>query len=265
MKIELIIIFGLILLINSGYALAYEPIPITYSHDLEEIIFDGKWSTWNEWKRSTLTSIEYEKGEKIQLRTAHLGDFIYVFVDATKDTSLDYNEDRVIICFDSNNDKSSVSDDNDYCFMASLEGKRSFAFQGGSFLALNGNFKKIPNPNGYIGISSVSGSDDRYSKIPHGDYEFRIPIELLGRNSVYGFYFSYYDFHTNMLYSWPQDVIPERSFQIPSPSKWGEIYSPDKSLPEFEWPILTFLPAIAIVIYLSRLQMYKSCNGSNNC
>lgn len=253
MRISLII-FGLILLINPAYAMTYEPIPITYSHDLEDIIFDGKWSTWNEWKRSTLTSIEYEKGGEIQLRTAHLGDFIYVFVDATKDTSLDYNEDKVILCFDSHNDKSSISDSNDYCFIASLEGKSSFAFQGGSFLAVNGNFKKIPNPDGYIGISSVSGSEDRYSKIPHGDYEFRIPIELLGRNDVYGFYFSYFDFNSGKSYSWPHGAISERPFQIPSPSKWGEIYSPDKSLPELKWPILTFLPAIVLIIYLSRFQ-----------
>lgn len=237
-------------------AVASNPIMITIASDMDKIIFDGKWSHETEWKRSSLDTLSYDDGAVIQLRTAHQDNFIYVFVDAIFDTNLDKGADRAIVCFDTNNNKTVLADVDDYCFIVTLDGKRAFVLQGGSVLGVNGGFKKIPSPHGFIGISTVSDENDRYTSVPHPSYEFRIPTELVGRSNIYGFYLALYDAHSNKIYSWPQDVTTEKPFQIASPSKWGELISPDKSLPEFNLPLLTLPLAFLIVAYMRRFRKH---------
>ena len=109
----------------------------------------------------------------------------------------------------------------------------SFTVKKGEVLGiigLNGHFQKIPNPEDYIAIGNVSDENDRYSKIPHVSYEFRIPIDVLGRSDNYGFYMAVFEANSNVIYSWPTEVQQNRIFTIPSPSVWGEIISPDKSM-----------------------------------
>lgn len=219
-----IIIFG------SANAFASEPIMITISSHLHEVVFDGKWTTEPEWKASSLDTVYYDDGSKIQLRTAHQDGYIYVFLDAVSDTVLDKGADNALICFDGKNDKSKIPGIDDYCFSTSLSRKSSFAYQGNGIIGLNGYFQKIPNPDGYIAIGNVSDENDRYNKIPHSSYEFRIPIEVLGRSDSYGFYWSVYEANSNVIYSWPTEVYQSRIFTIPSPSEWGDVISPDKSM-----------------------------------
>jgi hypothetical protein len=108
--------------------------------------------------------------------------------------------------------------------------------------------QKISNPENFISISSTSDEIDRYSKIPHPSYEFKIPIELLERSDNYGFYLSVYDASLDRFYSWPENSTRENSSEFPSPSKWGTIISPDKSLPEMNLPILVFAILILTII-----------------
>lgn len=238
---------------NMENTVATNPIMITISSDMNKVIFDGRWSHETEWKRSSLDTLSYDDGTYIQLRTAHQDDFIYVLVDAVSDIYLDKGMDRTIVCLDTNNDKSLLSDSNDYCFVVTLDEKEPFVLQGG-FLDSDDHFKEIANPDGFIGISSVSNENDRYSNIPHTSYEFRIPTELVGRSDIYGFYLGVYDGHSNNIYSWPQDMILDSSQKIPSPSNWGELVSPDKSLPEFEWPMLAILSAFSLTVYLTKFR-----------
>src|SRR5207245_6369744 len=141
-----------------------EGIPITISGTMNKVSFDGKWSFATEWKESTLTQID-TGAEPIYLRTAHQGDYIYVLIDAVEDTHFVKGSDSAIVCIDGSNDK-----------------------------------EKIPNTSDFIGISSVSDQNDRYSTVPHASYEFRIPIILFGRSDVYGFYTSVYFGHANKFY-----------------------------------------------------------------
>ena len=228
-----------------------EPIMITISDNMNKIIFDGKWTHETEWKRSSLDTLSYEDGTTIQLRTAHQDNFIYVFVDAVSDTHLDNGMDRTIVCFDTNNDKIAITNADDYCFVVTLDENEPSVLQGG--FSLEDHFKKIANPVDFIGISSVSDENDRYNKIPHTSYEFRIPTDLVGRSDIYGFYVGVYDGHSNKTYSWPQNIIFD-SIQVPSPNTWGELVSPDKSLPEFEWPMLALLPAFSLAVYLTKFR-----------
>ena len=96
-------------------AFATDQIFITKSEDIHEVIFDGKWTHLREWKRSSLDSLHYENGV-IQLRSAHHGDYIYIMLNVVSDIHPDKGQDRAILCFDSNNDKSTIADENDYCF-----------------------------------------------------------------------------------------------------------------------------------------------------
>ena len=143
-----------------------------------------------------------------------------------------------------------VAQEDDYCFVIELEKNIGFVLQGESNTSLN-NFKSIPNHKEFIASSSISDQNDRYSKIPHPSYEFKIPIELFGRSDNYGFYFSVYDGYSDKFYSWP-DINPTKPLKIPSPSHWGNIISPDKSLPEFDLPLLLLLPALLLVISITR-------------
>ncbi|MBI5697153.1 MAG: hypothetical protein HZC29_01340, partial [Thaumarchaeota archaeon] len=43
-----------------------------------------------------------------------------------------------------------------------------------------------------------------------------------------------------------------RAAEVPSPQLWGDLISPDKSLPEFDLPLLVLLPSLVLVFYLTR-------------
>ena len=241
------------LLIFSGFGIAYafEPIPITVSGTADKIIFDGKWSFEFEWKASSLNTYSYDDTTVI-LRSSHQGDFIYILLDSITDRYLDTMNDYAIVCFDTKNDKSIKANSDDYCFMTSLDGKNSFVYQGGYTSIRDNYFTKIPNPDEFIGISTVSDLNDRYTPMPHPSYEFKIPIKLVGRESVYGFYFLVYDGHTKKSYTYPQNLESENFIKVPSPSMWGEIYSPDRSLPEFSLPTISLALSIVPIMILTR-------------
>ena len=255
--IFIILIFLLLPLMNSVYGI--ESILISISSSMDKVIFDGKWTNELEWKESSWDSISSNYGT-LHLRTAHQGDFIYILLDAVDDQSIDHISDRAVVCIDGKNDKTIIPNSDDYCFFVALNGKQGFVYQGGSSLSLNGNFKKISNTEGFIGVGSKSDQNDKYSKIPHTSYEFKIPLNLFDRSNIYGFYVLVFDANTNQYYSWPTDILPDGSFDIPSPSKWGELISPDKSIPEFNLPLLTMIPALSLVIYFTKY-LQKSNRG----
>ncbi len=241
----------LITIVSSVPVSFAQEIPITVSGSLDKVIFDGKWSFVTEWKESSLTEIGTGSADIIYLRTAHEGNFVYVMIDATEDHHVVKNSDSAIVCFDPKNSKEKIPNENNYCFMTILNGK-SFTYQGGSPLAINGNFKEIPNPENFIGIGSVSDKNDRYTTLPHASYEFKIPTEVIGRSDAYGFYVAVFDAHSNRVYSWPKISNVNNLLHVPSPSTWGSIVSPDKSLPEFQWPILALVSSLAIITYMTR-------------
>lgn len=240
----------------SGMQCAYadEPILITLSGGMNKVIFDGKWSFFEEWKPTSLNTFSYNDGTIIEFRSAHQGNFIYMFVDAISSSHFAKGSDYAMICFDRNDNKTVVPDADDYCFMSVLDGN-SFAYQGNSPLGFNGNFKKIPNPDGFIGIGGISDKNDRYTDISHPGYEFRIPTDTVGRSSDYGFFFVMYDTHFNKFYSWPQNVTIDSPFKIPSPSVWGDLISPDQSLPEFPWPVIVLISSFTAVLFFSTKRL----------
>ena len=247
----LILAIGVIAFFTIQISYAIEQIPITKSGLMDNIIWNGKWSFYEEWKESSLYTLSYDDGTVMQLRTAHEGDFIYVLIDAVSMTHYNQGSDRAIICFDGKNDKNIVADDDDYCFGVALSNNSPFVLQGGSPLAQTDHFVNIANP-GAIGAAAISDENDHYSSTPHSNYEFRIPIDLLGRSDVYGFYLGVYDSNKEKIYAFPENLTSTSQFGIPSPSKWGEVISPDKSLPEFPLPIITLLGALVSVVFISR-------------
>jgi len=247
------ILFAIIILtitpITSVFA--EDPIMITKSDKMEQVIFDGIWTHETEWKKSSLNSIRTDQGIII-LRTAHQENFVYVFLDVLIDTHLDKGSDKSVICFDTENDKNEFADSNDYCFIAILGENVGSTLQGESSLVAN-NFQNIPNVEGFIGIGAVSDENDRYSIIPHASYEFRIPTDLIGRSDNYGFYVGIYDDFINTTYSWPSEIVLDE-FKIPSPKLWGEIISPDKSLPEFDLPFLALVSSLVLILVITRIK-----------
>ncbi len=250
MKYFILIIFIFFLLPFMNIGFGEEPILITNSNSMNEVVIDGKWTNEIEWKQSSWDKVQSSDGT-LHIRSAHQGNYIYILLDAVYDQTIDHISDRALICIDGKNDKTIISNSNDYCFFTSLDGKQSFVYQGGSSIALNNYFKKIPNNEGFVGVGSKSDHNDKYNKIPHTSYEFKIPISLFERSDNYGFYIYVYDSSTKKYFSWPANIIPEDPFDIPSPSKWGELISPDKSIPEFNFPLLVIIPALFLVIYFT--------------
>jgi len=234
-----------ILILGMPFALA-QSIPITQSGSMINVKFDGEWSFTKEWKQSSSDEIITESGI-IYLRTAHQDDFIYILLDALPDNTIDNNEDWAVVCFDSKNEKNTKPDENDYCFMIKLGTNKVVTLQGKQSKGL----VVVKNHADLIGIGGVSGEYDRYTKTPHAAYEFRIPIELLERTNQYGFYVGVFDFTKSATYTWPPEIDLENS-DIPAPDKWGLIYSPDKSIPEYDIPILVLILGSLSAVILTK-------------
>ena len=142
MRNALLAISILLLLPSLNAVFAAGSILITYSDTIERAVFDGKWTDKSEWKQSSWDKISTTHGDTLHIRSAHQGDFIYILLDVVADRSIDHLSDRAVVCIDGYNDKTSIAGVDDYCFLASLDGKQGFVFQGGSTLAQNGHFKK---------------------------------------------------------------------------------------------------------------------------
>ena len=224
-----------------------EPIPITLSFQMDQVVFDGKWSFMQEWKASSLTEIQTEPG-KIYLRTAHQKNFIYVMIDAVSDKSLNKGQDQAVVCIDANSEQDITPDDNDFCFQIKLGETIPITLKGSE---LSGKFETMQNHQELIAVGGVSDENDRYSKIPHTSYEFRIPIDLLGRTDSYGFYVGVYEHNNSTMYTWPSNLSVTSKNDIPNPNEWGIIFSPDKSLPEYDLPMLILIMSIVMVIFVS--------------
>jgi len=241
---------------------------ITWSDFVDEVVFDGKWTFFMEWKRSSWDPIEFDEQVVYHLRSAHKGDFIYIMLDVVADKTSNVGQDKAIVCIDSKNNKNKFLDEDDFCFIVKLQEDNFFnifsdetnnlILQGDKFEVKQKDLNEI-FVNNFIGIGSMSDKEDRYSKIPHTSYEFKIPTELVGRSSNYGFYVSVYDSDSDLIYPWPESIKLD-TFEIPSPSTWGNLVSPDKSLPEFELPLLVILPAFVAIIIISKLKMNKINN-----
>lgn len=214
---------------------------------MKDLVYDGKWSDRYEWKHSSQSELETLR---VQLRTAHQEEFIYVMIDVLEDTTFDKKLDQSIICFDTENNKSKIADVDDYCFTAILDSSDGYTLQGGSPIATEDYFRKISNPDGFIAVGNISDENDRYTKIPHVSYEFRIPLELIGRADNYGFFVYVFDANTHTVSTYPELINMEDSKNIPSPSQWGDLISPDKSLPEFGFPMVLFSIGIISTIVL---------------
>ena len=235
-------------LIPFSYA---QTIPISHSMKMDAVIFDGRWTFTTEWKASSLDKARTD-GQPIYIRSAHLENYIYLLIDVVPDTTINKNKDSAMVCFDSENNQSPSPDDDDYCFFVKLADKEPITLRGSN---TDGQLRIIQNYDGFIAIGDSSDENDRYSKVPHASYEFRIPIDLLQRSDNYGFFLAVFDFDKSETWTWPGGLEVDSEFKVPSPQEWGSIYSPDKSLPEYELPL--FVLAFAILPIILATSKYR--------
>ncbi len=227
---------------------------ISISSNLDQVIFDGKWTDTYEWKQSSYNELLYDDETVIHLRTAHQGNFIYIQINFETDKNIDKGSDSALVCFDTKNDKTIFPKTDDYCFSAILDEKIPVTYQGNNtFPEINNSFSVIPNNKNFLAIGTSSDKNDRYSKIPHASYEFKIPLEVLGRSNNYGFYLSVFDAHSKNYYSWPYDIKNQSS--ISSPSQWGDLVSPDNSLPEINFSFF-FFSMISLTIFFTIIMKF---------
>ncbi len=251
MRIFTILIIALLVpFVYSQYAFAQE-IWITISDTMDDVRFDGKWSTHTEWKRSSLNSMNFD-GMQLHLRHAHQGNFIYFLIDFEGDTNLENGKDKAMICL---NPKENENPNEQFCFITILEDPNSSVLMRTSN---SENFQEIDKPDGFIALSAASDENDRYSKIPHSSYEFKIPTDLVGRSSEYGFYLAVHEANSDKTFTFPSQVEPITFDVIPDSNNWAKLVSPDKSLPEFHWMIFIITCSFTLVIFLSRYRIVNN-------
>ncbi len=265
----LVIIFlSLSLLPNQIYGIGEiddKNILITKSSSMKEVKFDGKWTFFTEWKQTSWNPIKSNENTVFHLRTAHQGNFIYVLIDVVSDTTANIGSDKATVCIDSKNNKSELFDNDDYCFVVELEERNfidvlfnkqdSLVIQGDSQSKSFDELEKIKAKE-FVGIGTMSDKEDKYSTIPHASYEFKIPIDLIGRSDSYGFYVNVFDADSNVVYSWPEDIKLE-SFDIPNSLLWGNLISPDKSLLDnSDNESLDFVILLVIVLVISAVILF---------
>ncbi|MCV0430684.1 hypothetical protein [Nitrosopumilus sp.] len=233
-----------------------DPILISISPEMKNIVLDGKWTFFSEWKPTSLSYIVNDD-KQIILRTAHYENFIYIFIDSVNDFTLDHELDTAIICFDGENNKNKIPDQNDFCFLSTLGNSHGIIYQGNSTNVHSNYFQKISASSNFIAISTVSDENDRYTDIPHPGFEFKIPTDIIQRSDNYGFFVSVYDSSSNIFFTYPE-ILQDDISVIPSPQKWGDLISPDKSLPELHYPIMIFLIVMSsLIIFQSKLSIAK--------
>ena len=251
--LKLVVGFILCIVITPNIAFA-EQILTTLRSDANNTIFDGKWTFLQEWKSTSEDIVEYDDGTKFVIKTGHDYENLYVLIDFITGTSFNKSADRGIVCFDTKMNRSTIPDKDDYCFSVVLGSQRVFTLQGGNFLAQKGYWIRTENHPNLVAAGNISDKNDRYTGTPHSTYEFKIPIEAIGRSDMYGFYVGVYDAKSHKEYSWPKYIANERYPYVSAPDKWGELVSPDKSIPELKWPTIVLLSAIFFVVFISRFK-----------
>jgi len=249
MKIIAIILILSLIGINQAYG---EEIFVTLMKKFEDITWDGKWTSRFEWKGTSETRVVYEGDLKLVIRTGHDYENLFVFIDVVQDNSMERISDKGIVCIDGKGDGSSKPKNDDFCFIVSAGSNQPTTLQGGHFIAQKGFFKKIPNHPQLLAMGGISDEMDRYSKIPHTSYEFKIPLEIVGKSDNYGFYVGAFDAKTGEIFRWPPTAIKNEYPFIPPPESWGRLISPDKSIPEFEFPFLV-MASTFLIIFIPRI------------
>lgn len=250
--IKLIIALIMLIIICPHLVFAQPQIFTTLRGGVNSIVWDGKWTFLQEWKPTSEDILQFNDGNELSVKTGHDRENLYVFLDFVNEHQLKKFSDYGLVCMAANKTIESSPQKDDYCFLVALGSHNPLTFQGGGYLALTNDFIKIGNDPGLIAVGGVSDEHDRYSSKPHASYEFKIPIKVVGRSDVYGFYTATFDAQTGKTYSWPQNVTSNSFPSVPPPAKWGELISPDKTLPEFPYPLIMMLLATIAIIYMSK-------------
>ena len=211
-----------------GLTYADEPIKVTISDTLHNVQFDGGWTFTEEWKNTSYDELLFDDGH-IVLRTAHEDGFFYIMVNYLTDFSYDHIADHAIVCFDGY-DTSSIADETDWCYTVSRNSGNGHTLQGGSPIFQTSHFNLVKNHPDFVAHGGTSGKNDPYVWAPHAAYEFRIPIEQIGFQDEYGFFVQVFD--GNDVKTYPKEFSGKYPQKIPSPTKWGKIFSPDRSISE---------------------------------
>ena len=240
------LIFFTTVFIGTSHVYAVET-ETTYRDDGNATIWDGKWSFIQEWKRTS-----YTDAGGTALRIGHDYKYLYVFLDAIEQEKFTKNSDYGIVCITSNTSIENTPQNDDHCFLVALGTSNRITLQGGSDLSLTDHYTRVDNDPRFIAISNVSDNNDRYTNDPHPSYEFRIPIDLVGRSDKYHLFAATYDTTNNHMSSWPANIDTMKFPNIPSPSKWGDLISPDKSIPEFPWPMLALILSFMSILIIKQ-------------
>ena len=193
------------------------------SDTMPYVNFDGEWSFGQEWKQSTLNQFGNDDFPMI-LRIGHFDDFLYVHVNNLFDLTNNKSADRTTVCLS----PIQSNPENDYwCFVASRGINSGHTLEGNAQSYFDGNLKLISNPPDFIGVGGTSSVGDRYMITPHAAYEFKIPLDYVGKSYDYRILVKTVD--GDNVYTFPENLMNSPN-GLPSMDYWGILSSKDKTM-----------------------------------
>nr|MDO8132848.1 hypothetical protein [Candidatus Njordarchaeum guaymaensis] len=223
------------------------------------VAVDGKWTSASEWVDSAEEKIVSDT-KTVYIRIKHDNEYIYVLLDFVTDSVIEYAEqmtpekpyDGAAIVLDTNDDGGGAPHIDDYLFGVRWNSPTTY-FQMTRKGTGSGWSDWLPNPEGFIGASSMDSSNDPYNPSPHLIYELRVPIFYIGQKTVYGAgIFATDGFPptlANLFFiGWPH---PSILADLMNPNGWGDLNMTETIIPEFPagaFSIATIAVASALIL-----------------
>ena len=97
-----ILLLSLLILLSTNPAFGQE-LPIVFTTNLDDVVFDGIWSYETEWKPGSVTKVKTENSNFV-IKYAHDYENLLIFISVLSDSTPSKISDKAIICIDSKND-----------------------------------------------------------------------------------------------------------------------------------------------------------------
>jgi hypothetical protein len=204
-------------------------------------MIDGTRDYSNEWQRPGFTRSPEGTNQNLVIRSEHDREFMYFLLEDRSDKTNDGADDRGIICLDNPPRETPSPGDEDICIFVTKTGVIT-AVKGSDDGSAN-NFVEVPTE-----LKARGGMTDGFTT-----YEFKIPIDFVGRYSEYGFLTASVDISSQTM-----TMFPDRGYSdnIPPQNLWATMQSLDKTIPEFPYPILVGSIGLTLVItYVRRSRL----------
>jgi hypothetical protein len=218
-------------------------------------ILDGVWTEPDEWSNAVETFVNYTDGSRLVVRTLHDENSVFILLEMPDDHLVD---GHALVCFDTLHDGGYNLEPDDYCFAL---GGNAREYRGDGYSKVGQQRDLV---GGVVIERGLSGSNSPYYEVQnHVTYEYKIPLDYIGRSAEYGFWVTF-DSPGEVVdkaakYYWPESARGSY-FKVAPPREWGLLVvstvapgtTADGTVPEFPASVMAGVAAIGLAILFAR-------------